>query len=513
MRTIHKCIEGTIKIANGIQPISKKTNATIQLETLNKLLSKARKTKFGEVYKFDKILLSENKTESFKKNVPLHNYETMNAKWWQMAYDGASDIAWPGKIQYFALSSGTSNSASKHIPVSKDMIRNIKKLGRKQMFGLHQYPVSDNVFTKGILMIGGSTSLHKNDTILEGDMSGISAANLPKWMNYIHYKPGKVISKQNNWEARIEAIVNGAPSWDIATICGVPSWVLLILEKIIAKYNLNSIHDIWPNFELYIHGGVAFGPYQNSFNALCAQPIQYMETYMASEGSFGFRKNYNSDEINLVLNVGTYYEFLPFNEINFNDGGELKPDSTANVLGIDEVEPNKQYALLISTCSGAWRYLIGDVIQFTNVATLAFKISGRTKQFLNICGEHLSVDNMNDAIANVQSKLDVSIKEYCVIAHKTKTGFEHNWYLGCDDKILNSKQIAFELDNCLKNSNDDYAIERESVLHHVNVQIIGNKIFHDFLKSQGKSGAMIKFPRVLKSENAEKWISYLNGFN
>jgi GH3 auxin-responsive promoter len=510
MRTIHKCIEGTIKLANGLSTTNKKKHADIQHETLQKLLYKARKTKFGEVYKFEKILESDNAPQLFKQNIPLHTYETMNEKWWQMAYNGASDITWPGKIQYFALSSGTSGSSSKHIPVSKDMIRNIKKMGRKQMYGLHQYPVTDNVFKKGILMIGGSTNLHKNDTILEGDMSGISAANLPKWMNYIHYKPGKVISQHENWEARVEAIVQGAPLWDIAIICGVPSWVLLIVEKIITRYQLQSIHDIWPNFELYIHGGVSFLPYQNSFNALCKNKIQYMETYMASEGSFGFRKNFASDEINLVLNVGVYYEFLPFNDDNFNDAGELKPDCGNHILQIDEIKPMQPYALIISTCSGAWRYLIGDVIQFTNVATLAFKIAGRTKQFLNICGEHLSVDNMNDAINQLQLAQNIIVKEYCVLANKTATGFEHHWYLGCDEQDIDNNFIATILDENLKALNDDYAIERESVLHNVHIKLIPNHIFYDFLKSQGKTGAMIKFPRVLKNDTANDWLSFLN---
>lgn len=479
-----------------------------QRHTLRQLLERGQYTAFGKHYGFDKILSKElDFIKAFREAVPVHTYNEMYDQWWYRCQNGEENVTWPGKVKYFALSSGTSESASKHIPVTQDMIKSIKKVGFKQLSTMTDFDIPDIAFQKGVLMLGGTTSLYKRGEYYEGDMSGISAKNMPRWMSNFFYKPGQKISKRPHWEDRIKLIVKNARKWDVGTVCGVPAWVQIVFEEVIKYHKVKNIHEIWPNLSVYIHGGVSFEPYKESFKRLLGKPIEFIETYMASEGSFGFKARPGNHGIKLVLNAGIFYEFVPFTADNFDADGHPKQNPTSYL--INEVKEDVEYAVMISTCSGAWRYIIGDVIRFTNAKEGEIAIVGRTKQFLSLCGEHMSVDNMNKAIDTVSKKLNITIREFTVAGFPYQNLFAHRWYIGCDDQCADVDAIKKILDETLCEVNDDYAVERTSALKEVFVEVLPNEVFYDYMRSIGKTGGMNKFPRVLKNDALKNWESYL----
>lgn len=485
---------------------------TYQRHTLRQLMERGQYTAFGKHYGFGNILSKEvDFMAAFQKTVPAFTYNEMYDQWWHRAHrDGEENVSWPGKVKYFALSSGTSESASKHIPVTQDMIKSIKKVGFKQLYSMTEFKVPSKAFEKGILMLGGTTTLFEKGGYYEGDMSGISAKNMPKWMSAMFYKPGQKISKRQKWEDRIKLIVRKAPEWDVATVCGVPAWVQIVFEQIIKYHKVKNIHEIWPNLAVYIHGGVAFEPYRDSFKRLLGKDITFIETYMASEGSFGFTTRPNAEGIKLVLNAGVFFEFVPFTSENFDEDGNPKPNP--KTLTIGEVDEKTEYAVMISTCSGAWRYIIGDVVRFTNAKEHEIIIVGRTKQFLSLCGEHMSVDNMNKAIDVASQKLGITVREFAVAGFKYDNLFAHRWYIGCDD-TCDANEIKKVIDQTLCEINDDYEVERTSALKEIFVEVLPSKVFYDYMASIGKSGAMNKFPRVLKGAQLERFEQYLKDNN
>ena len=483
-----------------------------QRHTLRQLLDRGQYTSFGKHYGFGDILSKEvDFVKAFKERVPVHTYNEMYDQWWHRCLDGEENVTWPGKVKYFALSSGTSESASKHIPVTKDMLKSTKKVGFKQLYSMTEFNIPPVAFQKGVLMLGGTTSLFEKGDYYEGDMSGISAKNMPRWMSNFFYKPGQKISQRPKWEDRIKLIIRKAPQWDVATVCGVPAWVQIVLEEVIKYHKVKNIHEIWPNLSIYIHGGVSFEPYKESFKKLLGRPIEYIETYMASEGSFGFKARPGDHGIKLVLNAGIFYEFVPFTSDNFDEDGNPKQNPTSYL--IHEVDENTEYAVMLSTCSGAWRYYIGDVIRFTDAKEGEIAIVGRTKQFLSLCGEHLSVDNMNKAVDTVARKLDINIREFTVAGFKYENLFAHRWYVGCDDPNVDPQKVKQIIDETLSEINDDYAVERTSALKEVFVELLPNEVFYDYMKSIGKDGAMNKFPRVLKNGKLADWEDYLQKKN
>lgn len=480
---------------------------TYQKHTLRQLLERGQYTSFGKHYGFGDILAREiDFLAAFRTRVPLRSYTEMYTEWWHRCQKGEENVSWPGKVKYFALSSGTSESASKHIPVTQDMIRSIKKVGFKQLYSMANFKIKPVTYEKGILMLGGTTSLFERGDYYEGDMSGISAKNMPRWMSSLMYKPGQKISRRQKWEDRIKLIVERATQWDVGTICGVQAWVQIVLERVIKYHGVKNIHEIWPNLSVYIHGGVSIEPYRESLKKVWGKPVQLIETYMASEGSFGFQARPGAG-IKLVLNAGIFYEFIPFNENNFDEDGNLKPEP--ETLMVNEVQEDVNYAVVLSTCSGAWRYLIGDVIKFSNAREYEIAIVGRTKQFLSLCGEHMSVDNMNKAIEMVSKKLNVTIREFAVSGFPHEDLFAHRWYVGCDDAHVDADMVKDVLDKSLCMLNDDYEVERTSALKEVFVEILPSHIFIDYLKAKGKYGAMNKFPRVLKNGVLEDWKDYV----
>jgi hypothetical protein len=482
----------------------------LQKKELKELLMHASLTEFGKYHNFHDILNSFLKGDrafydTFKSTVPIHNYNKIYNDWWKLALNGVKNISWPGRIKYFALSSGTSEASSKYIPVTKEMTKAIQRTSLRQILTLSKYDLPPDIFTSGILMLGGSTHLNKRGSYFEGDLSGIQAARLPFWFQHF-YKPGKKIAKTRNWEEKLEDITENAYKWNIGIIVGVPAWIQILMEKIISHYNLNNIHEIWPNLRVYVHGGVSFDPYRKGFEKLLGRPIHYIETYLASEGFLAFQAYPNRRSMRLVLNNGIFYEFVPFEEANFDANGEIKPN--AKTLLIDEVEEGKEYALLLSTCAGAWRYILGDVIKFISLEESEIVITGRTKHFLSLCGEHLSVDNMNKAIELVANDLNVTIPEFTVAGIPHDSLFAHHWYIGTDDPA-DPRIIKEKLDTHLKILNDDYAVERSAALKDIYIDVLPVKTFYDWMEHKGKVGGQNKFPRVMKRTQHEEWQSFL----
>ena len=483
----------------------------LQKNELRKLLISASSTRFGKHYDFKDILKSFKKTDSrvffekYKKAIPLHDYNKMHNEWWHKNLKGEANVCWPGKVKYFALSSGTSESASKHIPVTKDMSKAIQKTSIRQILTLSKYDLPPDLFQTGILMLGGSTNLQHRGSFYEGDLSGIQAAQLPFWFQHF-YKPGKKIAKVRDWDEKLNEITLKAKEWDIGIIVGVPAWIQILMEKVINHYQLKDIHEIWPNLLVFVHGGVSFDPYRKGFKKLLGKEIFYIETYLASEGFIAFQAKPNHRSMKLVLNNGIFYEFVPFNEKNFNESGEIKKD--APTLMINEVEENKEYAIILSTCAGAWRYIIGDVIKFTSLEEGEIVITGRTKHFLSLCGEHLSVDNMNKAVEMLSEQLNITIPEFTVAGEHYETLFAHRWYIGTDDEA-DKDEIKKKLDENLKAVNDDYAVERNAALKEVFVEVLPVDKFYAWMESKGKVGGQHKFPRVMKSAMYEDWKSFL----
>ena len=477
-----------------------------QINVLKKLLRKARFTKFGQQYRFDEILMSKHPGKKFQELVPTFNYNSIYKNWWHKSLEGQPDVCWPGKIKYYALSSGTSEAASKYIPITNDLLRGNKMVMIRQLLSLRGYegiPVKS--IGKGWLTLGGSTDLQKGSGYYAGDLSGITQKKAPFWFQPF-CKPGKKIAKQKDWNKKLEEIVNKAPQWDIGFIVGVPAWIQMLMEMVIEKYQLKTIHDMWPNLAFFVHGGVSFEPYKKGFEKLLGKPITYIETYLASEGFIAYQDKQNMNCMKLVTNQHIFLEFVPFDDKNFDADFEMVANPTT--LMIHEVEEGKDYALLISTTAGTWRYLIGDTVKFVNKANSEIVITGRTKHFLSLVGEHLSVENMNHAIQLVSEELNISIPEFTVAGVPHDNFFAHHWYVACNDKV-DATLLAQKIDNKLKELNDDYAVERNSALKAVFLDVLSEEQFMDFMKHKGKIGGQHKFPRVLKGKMLDDWQQYL----
>lgn len=478
------------------------------MRTLKRLLHKARNTQFGEHYGFDQILNSGNIYEAFRDAVPCGDYLNM-LPWWEKARAGESDVTWPGKIENFALSSGTSDGASKFIPVSNEMVKAIRRASMRQIMAIARTDMPKDHMTKHWLMIGGSTSLNYNGVYYAGDLSGITTSKIPPLFQRVS-KPDPEIKASSNWQEKIERITLEADKWDVSMVAGVPAWIQLLFQNIIKHYNLNNIHDIWPNLEVYIHGGVSIKPYKHGLNALLGKPIKYFETYLASEGFIAFQNRENSDGgMRMLLRNGIFHEFVPFNEENFDENNMLRPNAKA--VPIWEAEENVEYALLVSTCSGTWRYLIGDTIKFTNLKRKEIVITGRTKHFISMVGEHLSVDNMTEAVNRLAQEMDTDFPEFTMAGIRQEGHFGHRWYIGATDPEMVGKDFSAQLDKHLSALNDDYEVERQHALKYIDVHVIPAEWFLDWMRDNGKEGSQHKFPRVMKGDTLKNWQDFLKG--
>lgn len=322
-----------------------------QINVLKKLLRQARFTQFGQTYRFDEILLSKHPGKKFQELVPTYNYNKIYNEWWHKTLEGVPDVCWPGKIKFYALSSGTSESSSKYIPVTNDLLKGNKVVMLKQLFSLRHYQdVPFSSLGRGWLTLGGSTDLQKEAAgYYAGDLSGITAKKAPFWFQPF-YKPGRKIAKERDWNKKLEEIVDKAPLWDIGFVVGVPAWIQMCMEMIVERYKLKHIHEMWPNLAFFVHGGVSFEPYKKGFEKLLGKPLTYIETYLASEGFIAYQDRQHPQGMRLNTNEHIFLEFVPFDDKNFTSDGDMVDDPEA--LMIHEVEEGKDYALLISTSAG-----------------------------------------------------------------------------------------------------------------------------------------------------------------
>jgi hypothetical protein len=502
MPIIGKLIKKTTEI-NYKRNFNKGKDYINQLNTLQKNIDKSKKTAFGVAHKFHEILNQEDLVELYQVHVPITEYESFYNAWLKDSIAGNKDHTWPGRIKHYALSSGTTGSPSKRIPVTEEMIRSFQKTSLRQTSTLHELDLPESFFTASILAVGGSACLVKKDTHIEGDLSGI----LKKYTSFVvnpFTKPGNKISKIRDWNKKLDKMIEKAPDWNIGIIAGVPSWCIMLLERIVETYNLNSIHDMWPNLHVYVHGGVFMEPYIPRLEKITAQKLNLLDTYLASEGYFAYQTSPDRKGMQLLLNSGIFYEFVPFNSDFFDEEGNLKNKHEAFTLS--QVDEGVDYALIISTNAGLWRYMIGDLIQFTDVEEREIKITGRIKQFLSLCGEHLSLDNINTAVQQVSNALKVQIPEFCLYAD-TKNQC-HKWFVGTTDST-DSKDVLYQLDQTLKSLNDDYASVRKYNLNDPELTILPVDSFYQFMDSIGKAGSQNKFPRVMNDEQAHKWEFFL----
>lgn len=506
MPLIGKFIKKVVDVSSNFT--SEENTETAQEKVLEMLLKKAEKTAFGQHYDFTGILNSKNFQEEFSKRVPLHDYNKMHSEWWNQQLDGAEDITWPGKTLYFALSAGTTGKTSKKIPVTDDLLSAIRETGIKQALVLHEFDLPEEFFESNVLMLSSSTNLKESNGHLEGEISGISASNIPFWFRGF-YKPEVEIASIDDWDERVLKIAQKAPEWNIGALSGIPSWIELMLQKIVSYNDLKNIHEIWPNLSVYTTGGTAFGPYKKSMEGLFERPLIYLDTYLASEGFLAYQKRQNENmAMTLSYDTGIYFEFIPFEEKNFDDNGAPLPD--APVVPLKEVEENKEYAIIISTVAGAWRYSIGDTVKVTDKSRSEIVITGRTKHFMNVAGSQLSVNQMNEALREMEEKFDVSIPEFTMSAVKDEGKYIHRWYLGVDgNKDIPLDELTKELDESLKESNKSYRGARKKALKGLEVKVVPKDYFYDWSDREKKKGGQVKTPRMMKEEQFKTWEDFV----
>ena len=487
-------------LSNQINPVEK------QEDQLRELVSTARKTAFGKYYDFKSLLKSEDLVSEFKKRVPIHEYEDIHSRWWeqQQVYP---DITWPGKPKFFALSSGTTGKSSKRIPITEEFLDSMRKVGTSLIQSLPNFDFPEELFESEILMLSSSANLSENDRgHLEGEISGINVSNFPGWYD-LFYRPGKEIAKIDNWDERVEAIAREAPNWNIGAIAGIPSWVLLMIEKVIDYHKLDTIHDIWPNLTTYASGGVAFETYRADFEKLTRKPLVIIDTYLASEGFFSYTSRPDTMAMELALDHGYFYEFIPFDNTGVDETGKLLYNPVS--VPIQEVELDREYVLVVSSCAGAWRYAIGDTIKFTSLKPHEIVLTGRTKFFLNVVGSQLSEEKLDQAVIDVSKEVGISVNEYSVAAIKDDSGkYIHQWVIVTDNPV-EEERVAEELDKTLKAANKNYTEARNKALSGVEVKTINKSEYLNFLEKDKKIGGQIKTPKVMKEEKMNELLAVL----
>ncbi len=505
MAIIGEIIKKAIDLSHSIFPNPDPVEA--QEKMLAELLEKAKDTSFGKAHNFKNILAQKDTQKTFASRIPYYDYDRIFKEWWKDVYNGKSNITWPGKPDFFAQSSGTT-SKTKYIPVTDDMLTSIRNAGINQVLGISEFDLPSSFFEKEILMLGSSTGLKEVNGHLEGEISGIAAYNIPFWFR-LFYKPGPSISAIENWDERVRQIAIKAPEWDIGGLSGIPPWIELMLEKVIEYNKLSNIHEIWPNLEVFTSGGVNFDPYRKSFDKIFGRPIIILDTYLASEGYLATQLNKDTDSMTLLTDNGIYFEFVPLTPENINDDGTVAENAKA--LTISEVEEEVDYVLIISTVAGAWRYMIGDTVKFTNKEKVEIKITGRTKHFLNVVGSQLSEFQMIEAVEKIDSKYNINVQEFTVSAVMRGEDYIHRWYLGCRDSVnIDEAEIARQLDTILQDINKNYKVARSKALRDVEVKLIPAKTFYDWAEAKKKKGGQTKVPKVMKEDQFEEWEAFVN---
>lgn len=488
MNLINPAIRGIMKLRQSsiqnfvLNPID------TQLQVFNDLIGSAQFTTYGKQYGFNQI----NTIKDFKNAVPINDYDSLKP-YIEQILNGEQNVLWNDPIHWFAKSSGTTSDKSKFIPVSQQTLSECHFKAGKDVLALYyqNYPNS-NIANGKCLAIGGSHQINQlSGDSFYGDLSAVMLQNMPM-IGQIMRAPELQIALMDEWEAKIEAIIESVFHENITYMAGVPTWCLVLLKRILEKAGTDNIKDVWPNFELYLHGGVSFKPYKSQFESLIQDSnMHYMETYNASEGFFAAQDDPTQEGMLLFLNHGIFYEFLPMSEWG-------KPDG--ETICLKDVELGVNYALIISTNSGLWRYQVGDTVQFTSLNPYRIKVSGRTKSFINAFGEEVIVDNSDQAILIASKATNSEVSDYTAApVYMTQNGNgTHEWIIEFHKEPEDFNHFMDELDQALKCINSDYEAKR-----HKDIALrkpLAHKMpvggFSAWLKSKGKLGGQHKIPRL-----------------
>lgn len=460
----------------------------VQTEWLKKLLNAAKDTEIGNKYDFKTI----SNHKEYINRVPVIDYESIKPYIIRLR-QGQQNLLWHSDIKWFAKSSGTTTDKSKFIPVSAEAIEECHFKGGKDMLSMYCNNNPETLLFDGkALALGGSHQISDfNNESYYGDLSAIIIQNLPWWAEFMR-TPNLSITLMDKWEHKIEKMADVTKDENVTNISGVPSWTLLLLKRILEKTGKNNILEVWPNLELFTHGGVSFVPYKEQFKKIIpSAKMNYLETYNASEGFFGIQDRNNADDMLLMLDYGVYYEFIPSSDFD---------NETPKTLTLEEVEIGENYALVITTNAGLWRYKIGDTVTFTSKYPYRIKITGRTKNFINAFGEELIVDNAEKAIAIACDKTNALIKEFTAapIFFSDKNSGGHEWLIEFEKEPSCINYFTEVLDNALKSINSDYEAKRyqDMVLRKPLIKSVPDNTFYNWMKLKGKLGGQHKVPRL-----------------
>jgi hypothetical protein len=465
-----------------------------QREVLQDLVTSAQYTEFGRKYHFSKLF----NVKSYKQEVPIHEYDDMKG-YIHRIMNGQQNILWNTPIHWFAKSSGTTSDKSKFIPLSEESLQDCHYKAAKDVLTLYYAfnPDSELLTGKG-LVIGGSHTIHQvNAETQYGDLSAVLLQNSPFWGHWLR-TPDLSIALMDEWENKIEKLAENTIKENVTSISGVPTWTLVLLKRILEITGKRTISEVWPSLELYMHGGVSFTPYKEQFNKLIGKKVNYLEMYNASEGFFGADEIPGDDGMLLFVDHGIFMEFMPVSEY-----GSKAPQT----LGLQDVELGKQYAPVISTNGGLWRYLLGDSVQFTSLDPFRIRVSGRLKHFINAFGEEVIVDNTDKAIAVASDRTGAIVNDYTAapVYFSDSDNGAHEWLIEFEKSPESLEQFSTELDNALKQINSDYEAKRHKdiALRKPLVHKLRKGVFNQWLKDKGKLGGQHKVPRL---SNDRKFI-------
>lgn len=474
----------------------------LQMNVMRRLVQKASQTEWGSTHHFEQI----KSYEDFAKSMPVNSYEELKGYIDRMRH-GEKDILWPGQIIWYAKSSGTTNDKSKFIPVSKDCLQDTHYMGGTDSVALYlkQNPKS-RLFNGRALILGGSHAPNYNvSKSLVGDLSAILIENINPLVNLIRV-PKKETALLSDFEIKRDRIARETMNKNVTNISGVPSWMLSVLNRVMELTGKQHLNDVWPNLEVFFHGGVAFTPYREQYRQLIQNPdMHYMETYNASEGFFGIQSDFSDPALELMIDYGVFYEFIAMDE--------LEKDNPT-VVPLTGVEIGKNYAMVISTSSGLWRYLIGDTVKFTQKNPYKFIITGRTKSFINAFGEELIVDNAEKGLAKACAETGAQVQEYTAapIFMDTHAKCRHQWLIEFSTMPDSVEKFAEILDKTLQELNSDYEAKRykDITLQHLELVVARKGLFNDWLKMKGKLGGQHKVPRLNNSRTHIEELLKLN---
>jgi len=460
----------------------------VQQEWLKKLLFSGRGTEWGKRYDFRSV----QNYEEFRERIPLNDYETVKP-FIERLRQGEQNILWPTEIKCFAKSSGTTNDKSKYIPVSQEALEECHFKGGKDLLSIYCNNHPDtNLFAGKAIAMGGTHQIIEinNESYYLGDLSAILIQHLPVWVEYLR-TPGLSIALMEEWESKIEKMAAATVLHDVTNISGVPSWTLLLLKKVLEITGKNHLLEVWPNFELYIHGGVNFTPYHEQFKKLLpSASVNYLETYNATEGFFGIQDRSGYNDMLLMLDYGIFYEFIPVDDSNLD---------TSKIISLSEVEYGVNYAIVITTNAGLWRYMLGDTVRFTSVKPYRIQITGRTKHFINAFGEELIVDNAEKALSVACLKCNALLNEFTAapVYYGEQHG-AHEWLIEFEQAPADLGFFTETLDNALKSMNSDYEAKRyhDLLLGEPLIHVMPRGTFYQWLKQKGKLGGQNKIPRL-----------------